>query len=108
MGLMDKAKEAAMQAKASAEKLAQQGQAKVAEVQQHRSEAELYRTLGEAYYAEQRRGGNHEAVVAALDALDQHFASAAANQAPGSATTQPPGSGTSSTGEGGSYKFDNM
>jgi hypothetical protein len=100
MGLMDKAKEAAMQAKASAEKLAQQGQAKVAEVQQHRSEAELYRTLGEAYYTEQRRGGDHEAVVAALNALDQHFAGAASNT--------PPESGGTASGEGGSYSFDNM
>jgi hypothetical protein len=73
MGIMDKAKEAAQQAKASAEKLAQQGQAKVQEVQKHRSEAELYRALGEAYYAEQRRGGDHAQVTAGLEALDAHF-----------------------------------
>src|SRR4051812_31578410 len=75
MALMDKAKEAALQAKAAAEKVAQQGQAKVATIQQGRSEAELYRTLGEAYYAEHRKAAPHEAVTAALTALDQHFAS---------------------------------
>ena len=57
MGFMDKAKEAALQAQQKAQQLAQQGQAKVADVQQHRTEAELYRTLGEAFYTEQRRGG---------------------------------------------------
>lgn len=78
MGLMDKARDAALQARDSAEKLAQQGEAKVAEVQHWWSGAQLYRALGEAYYAEQRRGGNHEAVVAALTALDRHFAAEAA------------------------------
>ena len=82
MGLMDKAKEAAEKAKASAQHVAQQGQAKVASVQQGRSEGELYRTLGEAVYAEQRRGGGHEAVAAALDTLDAHFAAAPPATAP--------------------------
>jgi hypothetical protein len=86
MGLMDKAKEAALQAKASAQQIAQQGQAKVASVQQGRSEAELFRGLGEAYFNEQRRGGGHEAVVAALGALDAHYAAAAA---PPSGATDP-------------------
>jgi hypothetical protein len=74
MGLMDKAKEAALQAKASAQQMAQQGQAKVASVQQGRSEAELLRALGEAFYNEQRRGGDQQAVIAALGALDAHYA----------------------------------
>jgi hypothetical protein len=76
MGFMDKAKEAALQAKASAQQIAQQGQAKVAQVQQTRSEGELYRSLGEAFYAEQRRGGDQQTVIAALTALDEHFAAA--------------------------------
>ncbi|HEX3336789.1 MAG TPA: hypothetical protein VHS54_10030 [Jatrophihabitans sp.] len=76
MGLMDKAKEAAEKAKASAQHMAQQGQAKVAAVQQGRSEAELHKALGEAYFNEQRRGGDHEAVAAALAALDEHYAAA--------------------------------
>lgn len=96
MGIMDKAKEAALQAKASAEKVAQQGQAKVATMQQNRSEAELYRALGEAVYAEQRRGGNRAAVDSAVGALDQHFAAPASStppsQAGGPASPQsPPG-----------------
>ena len=100
MGIMDKAKEAAMQAKASAEKMAQQGQAKVATMQHNRSEAELYRALGEAAYAEQRRGGSRAAVDSAVSALDQHFAtpgpsasSTPPSQAGGSAPTQSPPAG---------------
>jgi hypothetical protein len=111
MGLMDKAKEAALQAKASAQQMAQQGQAKVATMQQTRNEGELYRTLGEAYYNEQRRGGNHEAVVAALRTLDEHFASAAANPGPaGGPTTSPPpaGSGPAAPPPAGGFKLDDM
>ena len=118
MGIMDKAKEAAQQAKASAEKLAQQGQAKVATVQQNRSEGELYRALGEAAYNEQRRGGSHEAVVAALNALDQHFAARAAGSTGESAAPPPapgasPAPGAPPTGPqgpaaGGDYKLDNL
>lgn len=85
MGIMDKAKQAAMQAKESAQHVAQQGQAKVASVQQARSEGELYRNLGEAVYNAQRHGGDQGAVDTALAALDQHFASAEA-----AATTPPP------------------
>jgi hypothetical protein len=78
MGLMDKAKQAAMQAKESAQHMAQQGQAKVAQVQQGREEGELYRSLGEAYYAAQRSGGDSAAITTALETLDAHFAAAAA------------------------------
>ena len=86
MGLMDKAKEAALQAKASAQNIAQQGQAKVSSVQQGRTEGELYRTLGEAVYNERRRGGHEQATAEALNALDQHFAAAAAAPQPGAAS----------------------
>lgn len=96
MGLMDKAKEAAEKAKASAQQMAQQGQAKVASVQQGRSEGELYRSLGEAVYAEQRRNGGPESVAAALEALDAHFAGAppapAMGAAPSGAAPVPPAS----------------
>jgi hypothetical protein len=81
VGLMDKAKEAALKSKETAQHLAQQGQAKVASVQQSREEAELLRTLGEAYYDEQRKGGAHDPVATALAALDTHFASVAAAEA---------------------------
>jgi hypothetical protein len=74
MGFLDKAKEAA-------EKAMAQGQAKVGSFQQGRSEAELYKTLGEAFYNEQRHGGDRGAVQAGLDALDTHMAAAAAAQA---------------------------
>jgi hypothetical protein len=71
MGFLDKAKEAA-------EKAMAQGQAKVGSFQQGRSESELYKTLGEAFYNEQRHGGDRGAVQAGLDALDAHMAAAAA------------------------------
>jgi replicative DNA helicase len=100
MGLMDKAKQAAMQAKEQAQHMAQQGQAKVAEVQQGRQEGELYRALGEAYYNAQRRGGDQAAVSTALQALDSHFAGAAASDA-GGAASGGAASGTGAAGAGG-------
>ena len=74
MGLLDKAKASATAAMA-------QGQAKVGAFQQGRSEAELYKALGEAFYREQRQGGDHDATVAALVAVDNALAQAAAAQA---------------------------
>ncbi len=88
MGFLDKAKAAATQA-------VQQGQAKVSSYQQGRSEAELYRSLGEAVYQEQRHGGDPAAVSAAFTALDAHFeqvaqeAAAAAAAAPAGAPAAP-------------------
>jgi hypothetical protein len=70
MGLLDKAKASATAAMA-------QGQAKVGAFQQGRSESELYKALGEAFYREQRQGGDHEATVAALVAVDTAIAQAA-------------------------------
>lgn len=90
MGFMDKAKQAAMQAKESAQHVAQQGQAKVASVQQGRNEGELYRSLGEAYYNAERRGGDRDAVTSALTALDQHFAGAEASAGVPSAPSDAP------------------
>ena len=78
MGFLDKAKEAADRAVANAQQMAQQGQAKFDGYQSGKSEAELYRALGEAFFGEQRRGADRTAVVAALSALDEHFAAAAA------------------------------
>jgi hypothetical protein len=93
MGLMDKAKQAAMQAKEQAQHMAQQGQAKVAQVQQGREAGDLYRALGEAYYSAQRHAGDQAAVDAALSALDAHAAAAAAAPAPdaGAAPAAPGG-----------------
>ena len=88
MGFMDKAKQAAMQAKESAQHVAQQGQAKVASVQESRNVGELHKALGEAFYNEQRRGGDHDAVVAALTALDEHYAQATAQPAAAPAPTE--------------------
>jgi hypothetical protein len=78
MGFLDKAKEAADRAVAATQQAAQQGQAKFDTYQSGKGEGELYRALGEAFFNEQRRGGDRALVVEALSALDQHFAAAAA------------------------------
>jgi hypothetical protein len=71
MGFMDKAKDAAAKAAASAQQAAAQGQAKVQEYQATKaSEDALFRTLGRAFYEEQRHGGSRDAVVSALNAVD--------------------------------------
>jgi len=74
MGFMDKAREAAQQATTKAQQGLAQGQAKIDEVQTSRAADGLLRDVGAAFYAEQRSGGSHEAVVAALGALDAHVA----------------------------------
>ena len=74
MGFMDKAREAAQQATAKAQQGLAQGQAKLDEVQASRAADQLLRDVGAALYAEQRTGGSHEAVVAALGAVDAHVA----------------------------------
>jgi len=119
MGLLDKAKASATAAMA-------QGQAKVGAFQQGRSESELYKALGEAFYREQRQGGDHEATVAALVAVDNALAQAAAAQAaaaqpapyqqpaapyqpppaPGQPYTPPPASGAAPTA--GNFTLDDM
>jgi hypothetical protein len=101
MGFMDKAKEAALKGKAQAQQLAQQSQAKVAEMKESREEGELFKSLGEAYYGQQRKGGDATSVTAALAALDAHFAAnppaAPAAEAPAAGLT--PASGpTPATG----------
>jgi hypothetical protein len=82
MGFLDKAKEAADRAVAATQHAAQQGQAKLENVQSSRSEGDLYKALGEAFFNEQRRSGDRAQVVDALAALDQHFAAAPAAQTP--------------------------
>ena len=74
MGFLDKAREAAQQAATKAQQGVAQGQAKLDEVQTARAWDKLLRDLGTSYYAEQRSGGPHQAVVAALSALDAHVA----------------------------------
>jgi hypothetical protein len=81
MGFLDKAKEAANQAMASAQQAAQQGQAKLGEMQQGRAESELLKTLGDAFYNEQRRGGDRQTTIDALVAVDNYHASLAAQAA---------------------------
>jgi len=69
---MDKARAAAQQAIDEAKKGIDTGQAKLDEAQAKREGEKLLATLGAAFYAEQRRDGNREAVNTALNAVDAH------------------------------------
>jgi hypothetical protein len=93
MGFLDKAKEAADRAVAATQQAAQQGQAKVQTFQSNKSEGDLYKALGEAFFNEQRRGGDRALVVEALTALDQHFAAVTAAGQPAPAAPVPPAEG---------------
>lgn len=77
MNILDKAKVAAEKASTKAQQGVHQGQAKIEELQARRREDALLRALGVAVYAEQRSGGDHEAVVRALAAIDAHHAARA-------------------------------
>ena len=102
MGFMDKAREAAQQATTKAQQGLAQGQAKIDEVQTSRAADGLLRDLGAAFYAEQRSGGSHEAVVAALGAVDAHVAAhgplGKAGPASSDASPQPPGPSSAPAG----------
>ena len=77
MGLMDKVKAQAETAVAKGKQGVAQGQAKVGEMQTNKKVDALLHDLGAAYYAEQREGGAHDAVVKALAAVDEAKAGAA-------------------------------
>ncbi len=79
MGLMDKVKMQAEQAKAKAQQGMNQGQAKIDQMQAKRQWDALLRDLGQAYYAHVRQGGSQQAVDSALAALDSQAAQAAQN-----------------------------
>ena len=79
MGLMDKVKMQAEQAKAKAQQGMNQGQAKIDQMQAKRQWDALLRDLGQAYYAQVRQGGSQQAVDSALAALDSQAAQAAQN-----------------------------
>jgi len=76
MGLMDKLKVQAGEMAVKAQQGTAQVQAKFDAAQAKRSSDVLLRDLGGAYYAEQRQGGPHGAVEAALAALDGHASQA--------------------------------
>lgn len=79
MGLMDKVKMQAEQAKAKAQQGMNQGQAKIDQMQAKRQWDALLRDLGQAYYAQVRQSGSQQAVDSALAALDSQAAQAAQN-----------------------------
>jgi hypothetical protein len=107
MGFLDKAKAATTAAM-------QQGQAKVEAIQQSRTEAELYRNLGEASYRAQRQGADQAAVDAAFAALDAHFAAvqaaAASDAAAASAAPMapPPPTGVQPAQPTGNFTLDDL
>lgn len=102
MGFMDKARDAAQQATAKGKQGLAQGQAKIDEVQTARAGDALMKRLGEAYYAEQRNGASHDAVVAALAAMDAHIAANGplGQSGSGSAGGTPPSPGKPSDSPG--------
>ena len=73
-GFLDKAKQAAQQALDEAKKGIDSGQAKLDEAAAKREVDTLLAALGAAFYTEQRRGGDREAVNVALNAVDAHVA----------------------------------
>ena len=81
MGLMDKVKAQAEQAVAKGKQGVAQGQAKVGEMQAKKATGNVLHDLGAAYYAEQREGGSHDAVLQALAAADAAKAAAPAGGA---------------------------
>ena len=95
MGLMDKVKAQAEQAVAKGKQGAAQGQAKVGELQTKKKVDGLLHDLGAAYYAEQREGGSHDAVVSALAAVDEAKSGASS-------------SGSEPDAPAGNYSLDNI
>ena len=103
---LDKARAAAQQAIDEAKKGIDTGQAKLDEAAAKREGEKLLAALGAAFYAEQRRDGNREAVNTALNAVDAHVtehgwvgvsdaataapAAGAANSSPGPDAQPPP------------------
>lgn len=103
MGFLDKAKEAAEKAMAATQQAAQQGQAKIGEMQAAKSDGDLLKALGEAYYDEQRSGGGHDAVEAALAAVEEHRAAATK-----AATDAPPAGGGDPAASTGNFTLDDV
>jgi hypothetical protein len=60
------------QAKTKANDLVTTGKHKVDEFQAHRAQSDLFKQLGAAYYAEQRKGASHDEVARILGLLDDH------------------------------------
>jgi hypothetical protein len=74
MGLMDKVKQSAETALNKAQQGVNQGKAKIDQAQSKRQWDGLLHNLGAAVWAEEREGGSHDAVTAAIAALDAHLA----------------------------------
>ncbi len=99
MGFLDKAKAQAEQAMAKAQHGMVQGQARLDQVQAKRQSDALLRSLGSAYYAQERQGGAPEAVSSAMAALDTFAAEqgsidttgTAGGASPSAPGTPPPG-----------------
>jgi CBS domain-containing protein len=72
MSVLDKAKTAADRARGQARQGAEQGRARLTEMQARRERRTLLRQLGEACYAEHAGRGTQEQVTSAVAALDAH------------------------------------
>lgn len=120
MGFMDKAKEAAQKAAASAQSAANQGTARINQYQQSQagggSAEQAFAALGRAFYAEQRQGGSTDAVNAALQAVDAALAppapgypdAGAATAAPTGVAAAPPAPSSSAAPQAGNFTLDDL
>jgi hypothetical protein len=117
MGFLDKAKVAAQQAAQKAQQGVQQGQAKIDAMQAKKRADALLRDLGAAYYAEQRSGGDHDAVERALAAVDAHAAETGAVDTAATADSVAPATpspsadnpaGTAGSAPAGDFKLDDL
>jgi uncharacterized protein (AIM24 family) len=90
MDFITRAREAAERAATLAQQGLAQGQDRIEDLQSQRRGTDVLRNLGAAYYAEQREGGEHEAVVRALAAVDAHVAAHGPVTPPRGQTPPPP------------------
>ena len=100
MGFLDKAKAGAEQAMAKAQQGMVQGQARLDQVQAKRQSDALLRSLGSAYYAQERQGGAPDAVSSAMAALDAFAVEQGSVDTTGTAGgASPPATGTTTPGD---------
>ena len=105
MGLMDKMKEQASQLAEKSKQGMAQGQAKLDSMQAKKQLDGLFRDLGAATYAVERKGAGRDEVERLLAAIDAHEADNGPVDTTTSAAAATASSTTSST-EGGDFRLD--
>jgi hypothetical protein len=105
VGLMDKVKEGAAQLAEKSKQGVAQGQAKLDTMQAKKQVESLFRDLGAATYAAERKGGPRDEVERLLAAIDAHESE---NGPVDTSTSAAAGTATSTTSstEGGDFRLD--